>query len=147
MHSLPNIHVFKKIKQVMFSESEIDATRWLDHLKGKLSYYDVLSPSEMPTNSICLLGPFTQIEILRCFFFLLYNIVLVLPYINMNPPWVYTFSPSCTPLLPLSPYHPSGSSQCTSPEHPVSCIEPGLVIHFTYGIIHDSVPKIYENGS
>ena len=27
---------------------------------------------------------------------------------------------------PPSPYHPSGSSQCTSPKHPVSCIEPGL---------------------
>ena len=23
----------------------------------------------------------------------------------------------------------SGSSQCTSPKHPVSCIEPGLAIH------------------
>ena len=23
---------------------------------------------------------------------------------------------------PPSPYHPSGSSQCTSPKHPVSCI-------------------------
>ena len=30
------------------------------------------------------------------FFFLLYNIVLVLPYINMNPPRVYTCSPTCT---------------------------------------------------
>ena len=38
------------------------------------------------------------------------------------------------------PYHPSGSSQCTSPKHPVSCIEPGLVIHFTYDIIHVSMP-------
>ena len=28
------------------------------------------------------------------FFFLVYNIVLVLPYINMNPPWVYTCPPS-----------------------------------------------------
>jgi len=36
----------------------------------------------------------------------------------------------------FSPSHPSGSSQCTSPEHPVSCIEPGLVIHFTYDNIH-----------
>ena len=26
-------------------------------------------------------------------FFLLYNIVLVLPYINMNPPQVYTYTP------------------------------------------------------
>ena len=36
--------------------------------------------------------------------------------------------------------HPSGSSQCTSPKHPVSCIEPGLVIRFTYDIIHVSMP-------
>ena len=39
-----------------------------------------------------------------------------------------------------SPYHPSGSSQCTSPEHPVSCIESGLEIHFTYDNIHVSMP-------
>ena len=42
--------------------------------------------------------------------------------------------------LPISPYHLSGSSQCTSPKHPVSCIEPGLVIHFLYDIIHVSMP-------
>ena len=30
-------------------------------------------------------------------------------------------------------------SQCTSPEHPVSCIEPGLVILFTYDNIHASM--------
>ena len=30
------------------------------------------------------------------------------------------------------PSHPSGSSQCTSPKHPVSCIETGLAICFTY---------------
>ena len=44
----------------------------------------------------------------------------------MNPPQVYMCSPSWTHLPPPSPYHPSGSSQCTSPKHPVSCIEPGL---------------------
>ena len=43
-------------------------------------------------------------------------------------------------LTPPSPYHPSGSSQCTSPKHPVSCIKPGLVIHFLYDIIHASLP-------
>ena len=32
------------------------------------------------------------------------------------------------------------SSQCTSPEHPVSCIKPGLVILFTYDNIHVSMP-------
>jgi len=73
-------------------------------------------------------------------FFLLYNIVLLLPYINMHPSWVYTCSQSWTPLPPPSPYHPSGSSQCTSPKLPVSCIEPGLAIHFLYDIIHVSMP-------
>ena len=38
----------------------------------------------------------------------------------MNPPQVYMCSPSCTLLPPASPCHPSGSSQCTSPKHPVS---------------------------
>ena len=70
----------------------------------------------------------------------LYCIVLVLPYINMNPPQVYTCSPFWTPLPPPSPYHPSGSSQCTSPKHPVSCIEPEPAIRFTYDIIHVSMP-------
>ena len=35
--------------------------------------------------------------------------------------------------------HPSGSSHCTSLEHPVSCIKPGLAICFTYGNIHVSM--------
>ena len=65
---------------------------------------------------------------------------MVLPYTDMNPPWVYLCSTSWTPLLTPSPSHPSGSSQCTSPEHPVSCIEPGLVIHFTYDNLHVSMP-------
>ena len=41
---------------------------------------------------------------------------------------------------PPFPYHPSGSSQCTSPRHPVSCIEPGLVTHSIYDIIRISMP-------
>ena len=52
-------------------------------------------------------------------FFLLYNIVLVLPYINMNPPQVYMCSPSWTPSLlppctiPLGlPSAPAPSIQC-----------------------------------
>jgi len=63
---------------------------------------------------------------------------LVLPYINMNPPWVYTCSQSWTPFPPPSPYHPSGSSQCTRSEHPVSCIEPGLAIRF---ILEENIGK------
>ena len=42
--------------------------------------------------------------------------------------------------LPPSLYHPFGSSQHTSPKHPVSCIEPGLVTHLIYDIIHVSMP-------
>ena len=74
------------------------------------------------------------------FMFKLYNIVLVLPNIEMNLPQVYMCSPSWTLLPPPSLSHPSGSSQCTSPKHPVSCIEPGLVTRFIHDIIHVSLP-------
>ena len=39
---------------------------------------------------------------------LLYNIVVVLPYIYMNQPWVDMYSPSWTPLLFPSPSLPLG---------------------------------------
>ena len=42
---------------------------------------------------------------------------------------------------PPSPYHPSGSSQCTSPKHPVSCIEPGLVSYMILHIFQCHSPK------
>ena len=58
----------------------------------------------------------------------------------MNPPQVYMCSPSQALLPPPSPFHPSGSSQCTSPKHPVSFIKPGLAIRFLYYIIHVSMP-------
>ena len=93
------------------------------------SIYPCPLPLEHPSTSL-LIPPFFLS------FFLLYNILLVLPYINMNPPRVYTCSQSWIPLPPPSPYHPSGSSQCTSPKHPVSCIKPGLAIRFLYDIIH-----------
>ena len=78
---------------------------------------------------------------------MLYNNLLVLhtsswyAYIHQHESTtgVHVF-PILHPLPPLSPYHPSGSSQCTSPEHPVSCIEPGLAICFLYDIIHISMP-------
>ena len=62
-----------------------------------------------------------------------------LPHIDMSQPWVYMCPPSWSPLPPPSPSHPSGLSQCTGFECPVSCIELGLVIYFTYGNIHVSV--------
>ena len=70
----------------------------------------------------------------------LYKILVVfLSYIHMNQPWVYMCSPSWHCLPPPSPSHPSGSFQCTSPGHPVSCIKPGLAICFTYDNLHVSV--------
>ena len=74
------------------------------------------------------------------YFILLYNTVLVLPYIDMNPLWVYTSSQSWIPLPPPTSYHLSGSSPCTSPKHPVSCIEHRLAIRFLHDSIHVSVP-------
>ena len=64
---------------------------------------------------------------------------MVLPYIDMNQPWVHMCS-HLEPPPPPSPSHPSRSSQCTSPEHPVSCIQPGQAIRFTYDNIHVSMP-------
>ena len=48
-------------------------------------------------------------------------------------------SPILSPLSPPSSFHPSGLSQCTGFERPVSCIQLGLVICFTYGNIHVSM--------
>ena len=52
-----------------------------------------------------------------------------LPYINVNQPRVYMCSPILKPPLPP---HPSGFAQRTGFACPVSCIELGLVIYFTY---------------
>ena len=75
---------------------------------------------------------------LNFFFFLLYNIVLVLPHSNMNPPRAYmcslswTLPPTSLPVLSLRviPVH----------QPQASCIKPGLAIHFLYDIIHVSAP-------
>ena len=93
-----------------------------------------------PLEKIGYLGNYQNIFFNLNFIFLLYNTVLVLPYINMNPPRVYMSSQSWTHLPPPSPYHLSGSSQCTSPKHPVSCIGPRLAIHFLHDSIHVSMP-------
>ena len=53
---------------------------------------------------------------------------------------VHVFPILNPPHPPPSPSQSSGSSQCTSPEHPVSCIKPGLGIHSTYDILHVSMP-------
>ena len=74
------------------------------------------------------------------YFILIYNPVLVLPYIDMNPLWVYMRSQTWTPLPTPSLQHPSGSSPCTSPKHAVSCIRHRRVIWFLHDTIHVSMP-------
>ena len=101
-----------------------------------LSYFEIVS--NLVGEKLNLRG--TIFLFLKFYCILPYNTVLVLPYINMNLPWVYMCSQSWTPLPPPSPYHLSRSSQCTSPKHPVSCIEPGLAICFLYDIIQVSMP-------
>ena len=54
--------------------------------------------------------------------------------------WGVHESPILNPLPPPTPYHLSGSSPCTSPKHPVSCIEHRLAIHFLPDSIHVSMP-------
>ena len=48
--------------------------------------------------------------------------------------------PILNPPPSTSPHHPSGSFQCTSPKHPVSCIEPGLATRFIHDVTHVSMP-------
>ena len=43
-------------------------------------------------------------------------------------------SQTWTPLPPPTPYHHSGSSLCTSPKHPVSCIKHRLAISFLHDV-------------
>ena len=52
----------------------------------------------------------------------------------------YFFFQSWTPLPPPTTYHLSRSSPCTSPKHPVSCIEHRLAIRFS----HDWKPELKE---
>ena len=74
------------------------------------------------------------------YFFLLYNIVLVLPYIDLNPLHECTCvthhePPSHLPPHPIPLDHPSAPAPSM-----LSCIEPGLAIRFTYDNIHISMP-------
>ena len=74
---------------------------------------------------------------------MLYNILIVLPYINMDQPQVYMCHPNPEPLLPPASLPcPSGLFQSTGFGCPVSCIEFALAICFTHGNVH--VSKLFS---
>ena len=92
------------------------------------------------TRSFCIAKFYFILFYFYFYFILLYNTEMVLPYIDMNQSRVYMSSQSWTHLPPPTPYHLSGSSPCTSPKPPVSCIEHRLEIRFLHDSIHVSMP-------
>ena len=86
------------------------------------------------------------LSLFQTFIFIFFNFILYLNFTNCISFAKYQNESATVihmfPILnpPPSPYHPSGSSQCTSPKHPVSCIEPGLATHFVHDITHVSMP-------
>ena len=75
------------------------------------------------------------------YFILLYNTVLVLPYIGMNPPWVYTSSQSWIPLPPhiISLDHPHAPAP--SILYPVSNIDRHFVSYMIVYVFQCHSPK------
>ena len=71
------------------------------------------------------------------YFTILYWFCHTLTWICHGCTWVPKHEP---PITPPSPYHLSGSSPCTSPKHPVSCIKHRLALRFLHDSIHVSMP-------
>ena len=91
-----------------------------------------------------------QLYILNSVFFFLFSFFLILfnltlqycigfaIYQHESATGIHVF-PILNPPPSSLPYPPSGSSQCTSPKHPVLYIEPGLATRFIHDIIHVSM--------
>ena len=71
--------------------------------------------------------------------YILYWFCHTLTWIRHGCTWVPNPEPP-SQLPPPTPYHLSGSSPCTRPKHPVSCIKHRLTICFLHDSIHVSMP-------
>ena len=106
--------------------------------------------SVMPPNRVILYHPllllpaiFTSIRV----FFFNWRLITLQYFSGFCHTWTWIShthgcicDPHPEPPTPLpSPSHPSGLSQCTGFQCPVSCIKLGLVIYFTYVNIHVSM--------
>ena len=103
---------------------------WMcSYLKEIAVYGEEISP----------ITPFFSVLFIYAFIYLLYNVVLVLTYIDMNLPWVYMCSHPEPPSHLLPHLIPQGHPSAPAPSTDVSCIKPGLAICFIYDNIHVSM--------
>ena len=96
---------------------------------------------------LCVCTTNSFLKLINVYIYLNWRLITLQYYISFaihqheSTTGVHVF-PVLNPAPTPSPYPPSGSSQCTSPKHPVSCIKPGLAIRFLYGIIHVSLSHV-----
>ena len=89
---------------------------------------------------------YTHPEKHHCFLFLIFTLFCftILHWFCHALTWIHhgcIWVPNPEPLShPPIPYHLSGSSPCTSPKHPISCIEHRLAIRLLHDSIHVLMP-------
>ena len=120
--------------------------QWVkEEIKGKKNYKLFLKQMKIETIPEFIACKRTIIKrkftVINNFFLKLYNIVLVLPYINMNLPQVYTCSPSWTLLhlrtIPLG--HPSATAP--SIQYRASNLDWRLVSYIYYTCFNAILPN------
>ena len=103
-----------------------------------IPFYTMLENNYIINDFTRCLGAFNALFVAICSFFKFFYFTILYWFCHTST--CIRHGRTWTPLPPPSPYHPSGSSQCTSPKLPVSCIEPGLAIRFLYDTIHVLMP-------
>ena len=122
--------------------------QWLTLFWGAPKSLQMVTAAMMLKDAYSLEGKLWPIYFFYYFLTLQYCIGFAI-YQHESATGIHVFHPEPSSLFPLINFktslsvsirNHSGLSQCTSPKHPVSCIEPGLATHFIYDIIHVSMP-------